>query len=246
MLDPTVAHAASPGCRVYYKTINCSGYHLTGNTNVLKWPGLSTAQPALLKRLFMTSGNTFTTSCCLFKWPWQYKLQPNESEIRSQGGGGFYKIASATSTETKPHSPTLILFPGDLNFNRNAKYGALTGMSGAEDNDAIVAHWTMQPLSGLSRLLLIQKCLTNIRNRATTAEMQRKPSGISVPQEYSCPHTHTKTLAASFTSPAPGATHGGTIRSDNKEPRGKGSCEPCCIMNHAADIILADEIIVLN
>lgn len=82
-----MAHAESPGCRVYYKIMNYSGYHLTGNTNVLKWPGLSTAQPALLKRLFMTSGNTFATSCCRFKWPWQYKLQPNELEIRSQGGG---------------------------------------------------------------------------------------------------------------------------------------------------------------
>lgn len=64
--------------------------------------------------------------------------------------GGSCKIASATSTETKPQPPTLVLFPGDPNFNRNAKYGALTGMSGAEDNGAIVAHGRMQPLSGLS------------------------------------------------------------------------------------------------
>lgn len=40
-----------------------------------------------------------------------------------------------------------------------------------------------------------------IRNRGATAEMQIKSSGIRVPEDYSCPHTHTKTLAASFTSP---------------------------------------------
>lgn len=45
-----------------------------------------------------------------------------------------------TSPETKPHSSTLFLFLCDLHFNRNAKYRALTAMSGAEDKDAIVAH----------------------------------------------------------------------------------------------------------
>lgn len=67
MVHPTVAHTEYPGCTVYYKIMNYSVYHLTGYTNVLKWPGISTASHALPKRLFMTSGNTFATSCCLFK-----------------------------------------------------------------------------------------------------------------------------------------------------------------------------------
>lgn len=52
-----------------------------------------------------------------------------------------------------PHHPP-VLFCGDLHLNRNVKHGALTGMSGAEYNDAIVAHQTTQPVSGLS----VQSC----------------------------------------------------------------------------------------
>lgn len=47
---------------------------------------------------------------------------------------------SAVSTKTKPHSPASLLFLGDVHFNRNTKYRALTGTAGAEGNDAVVAH----------------------------------------------------------------------------------------------------------
>lgn len=113
------------------------------------------------------------------------------------GWGGFCHLNRNKASSPQPW----FWFPGDLNFNRNAKYGALTGMSGAEDNDAIVAHWTMQPLSGLSRLLLIQKCLTKIRKKPRCKSRDAKkilwnqcPSRLQL-------STHTKTLAASFTSP---------------------------------------------
>lgn len=36
MLYSAAAHTESPGCMVYYKIMNYSLYHLTGNTNVLK------------------------------------------------------------------------------------------------------------------------------------------------------------------------------------------------------------------
>lgn len=46
---------------------------------------------------------------------------------------------SVVSSKPKPHSPTLLLFLGDVHFNRNTKYRALAGVAGAEDNDAVVA-----------------------------------------------------------------------------------------------------------
>lgn len=87
-------------------------------------------------------------------------------------------------------------------------------------------------LSGLSRLLLIQKCLTKIRKKPRCNSRDAKkilwnqcPSRLQL-------STHSYKDTGSFLhipSPSSEATHGETISSDNKKPRGKGSCETCCI-----------------
>lgn len=108
----------------------------------------------------------------------------------------------------------------------------LTGTSGSEDNDTIVAYWTMQPLSGLSRLPLIQKCLTKIHKKPRCNSRDAKKIIWNQCPSRLCSSTHSYKDTGSFLhipSPSSKATHGETISSDNKKPRDKGSCETCCI-----------------
>lgn len=81
-------------------------------------------------------------------------------------------------------------------------------------------------------LVLIQKCLTNIYQKPRCYSIYAKKM-----LRHHCPSrlrlsTHSHKDTGSFLhvpSPSSEATHGEIISSDNKKPRGKGSCETCCI-----------------